>query len=138
MRWKSLVLVLLLTLLPPAAEWLLLWPAWSEALPLPALAALAWPLAAVSLWLMLPRRSGRLGEVLLHGVTVLCALVWPVVVWRGYAPGLGCLWALAWAGLTALAAVRRFPRRRAAGLLLLPACAAAVAVAVLLGLSAAG
>lgn len=138
MRWKSLVLVLFFTLLPPAAEWLLLWPAWAEAPLLPALAAPAWPLAAVSLWLMLPRRSGRLGEAMLHGVTALCGLVWPMVVWRGYAPGLGCLWALAWAGLTALAAVRRFPRRRAAGWLLLPACAAAVAVSVLLGLSAAG
>lgn len=138
MRWKSLLLVMLLTLLGPAAEWLLMWPAWQEDWLLPALAAPAWPLAAVSTWLMLPQRPGRWREVLLHAATALCALVWPPVVWLGRAPGLGCLWALAWAGMTVLAAVCRFSRRRDAGVMLLPACAAALAVCVLLGLCAAG
>ena len=138
-RWKSLVLLLLVTLVPPAAEIGLLWPCWARwGLLFPALSAPIWPLMAVSLWLMLPRVTHRLRDVLVHIAAILAGLVWPMTLLCQQAPGLSCLWLMAWGALLALAAWQRWAASKPAGILALAAGILALGLGSYLGMLAAG
>lgn len=139
MRWKSLLLVLLVTLAPPLAEYGLLWRRWEPWGTLfPAVSAPIWPLMALSLWLMLPQVTYHPRDILMHIAAVLAGLVWPVTLLCQQAPGLSCLWLTAWGALLALAAWQRWSTSRPAAALALSASALALGLGAYLGFLAAG
>lgn len=137
MRWRTLIITLLVTLLPAAMIVLLPDSRLYPVLPI-CLLPTASIIHAVGLWLTLSCKPRRIVHCGLHTAVTLSGCIAFILLVRQDTPGLAALWALTQGCLAAWDSVLFMKMKRAAGAVTLAAAGVSAACAVLLGLYAAG